>query len=239
MSFFRKNPKGKTIIQPHGPRRMESLEEIPTVETRTNVAEIELTVEQPEEEVGLRNFGNSSDGSTSDAGNESSQKSTLSKNQSVNALISNFEKLTVEEQKKRNGSPLSPNKRKSEPTKSTPSLSSSSSNLLSTTDLQKRQKKKCQEAEIIYSHEAFYEKIKENFEKVPFIETPDDPHFFLIDDEDLSGLEIAIETNPEVIHLSNLDGLTLLHFAAYRNLVPFIKTLIYYGADINARTFSE
>eukprot|EP01080_Neovahlkampfia_damariscottae_P005361 gene5361-9169_t len=233
MSFFRKNPKGKTMIQPGvGPRRMESLEEI-SIETRTNAAEIELTVEQPQDET-LRNFGSTN----SDESGSPSQK-PLSKNQSVNVLISNFEKLSVEEQKKRSSGsirnsgndPLSPNKRKSEPTKSLNHLSSGNELI--------RKKKKCQEAEVMYSHEAFYDKIKENYEKKPFIETPDDPHFFLIDDEDLPGLEIALEVNPDVIHLSTTDGLTLLHFAAYRNLVPFIKTLIYYGADINSRTFTD
>jgi hypothetical protein len=194
MSFFRKNPKTRANS---GTKKFDSLDPTALEERKSSWSE---TQENDESNTDSESETLSKTNSGAETPTTSPNLKNMTKNQSVvNSLVSNYER-TVEEQKKTVPVVV---KKKVE-TKPPP--------LLSTQELASKKKRKCQEADVTTSHEQFYLKIKENFEKIPFIETPNDFLFFYIDDEDLNGLEEQLQMNHDLIHQKTSDGLTLLHF---------------------------
>jgi hypothetical protein len=194
MSFFRKNPKARTSSQN---KKFDAFDPSTLEERKASWSE---TQENDKSNTDSESESLSKPTSGAETPSTSPNIKNMTKNQSVvNSLVSNYER-TVEEQQKKTVPVVV---KKKETTKQP---------ILSTQELALKKKRKCQEADVTTSHEQFYLKIKENFEKIPFIETPDDFLFFFIDDEDITGLEEQLQMNHDLIHQQTSDGLTLLHF---------------------------
>lgn len=72
--------------------------------------------------------------------------------------------------------------------------------------------------------------------KVLFTDNPKDHALWAAENGDIKTLRQLLVINPELIHVQDSDGYTLLHRAAYGNHVEAISYLLSVGASVSIKT---